>query len=84
MISSEQFDMKDIEEKRNNINERDRQVLDLAAHRQARLNEANTLHQFFRYCDQDRNLKAIFETSKNLNKICKFIAIQFDLANDMS
>ena len=48
LISSEQFDLKDIEEKRNTINERYRQVLDLAAHRQARLNEANTLHQFFR------------------------------------
>jgi spectrin alpha len=49
LISSEQFDLKDIEEKRSNINDRYRHILDLAAHRQARLNEANTLHQFFRF-----------------------------------
>merc|ERR550532_60587 len=48
LISSEQFDAKDIEEKRTNLNERYKYIQDLAAQRQGRLNEANTLHQFFR------------------------------------
>merc|ERR1719259_419011 len=48
LISSEQFDAKDIEEKRSNLNERYKYIQDLAAQRQGRLNEANTLHQFFR------------------------------------
>lgn len=48
LISSEQFDTNDIEEKRSNINYRYQQTQNLAADRQARLNEANTLHQFFR------------------------------------
>merc|ERR1719362_1177225 len=48
LISSEQFDAKDIEEKRSNLNERYQHIQDLAAHRRALLNEANTLHQFFR------------------------------------
>merc|ERR1712142_977774 len=34
--------------KRDNISKRYRHIQDLAAHRQALLNEANTLHQFFR------------------------------------
>ena len=38
----------DIEEKRKSINERYKQVEELAADRQTRLNEAITLHQFFR------------------------------------
>ena len=48
LISSEQFDAKDIEEKRSNLNERYQLIQDLASQRQGRLNEANTLHQFFR------------------------------------
>jgi spectrin alpha len=48
LIESGQFDMKDIDEKRNVINERYNHIKDLAAHRQNILNEANTLHQFFR------------------------------------
>merc|ERR1739844_743760 len=48
LISSEQFDAGDIEEKRKSINERYKQVEELAADRQTRLNEAITLHQFFR------------------------------------
>lgn len=48
LIQSKQFDDRDIDEKRNNINERYKRIQDLAAHRQAYLNEANTLHQFFR------------------------------------
>ncbi|KNC34329.1 Spectrin alpha chain [Lucilia cuprina] len=37
-----------IQEKRQSINERYERICNLAAHRQARLNEALTLHQFFR------------------------------------
>merc|ERR1719211_439639 len=48
LISSEQFDAKDIEEKRSNLNERFKHIQELASQRQGRLNEANTLHQFFR------------------------------------
>jgi spectrin alpha len=48
LISSEQFDMKDIEEKKNSINQRYEKVKDKAALRQSLLNEANTMHQFFR------------------------------------
>lgn len=48
LISSEQFDMEDIEEKRSSINQRFERVKDVAAQRQSLLNEANTMHQFFR------------------------------------
>ncbi len=48
LISSEQFDAKDIEEKRSSINQRYNDVQSLAADRKARLDEASTLHQFFR------------------------------------
>ncbi|KAL0276367.1 UNVERIFIED_CONTAM: hypothetical protein PYX00_003957 [Menopon gallinae] len=48
LIDSKQFDTLSIQEKRQSINERYERVRNLAAHRQARLNEANTLHQFFR------------------------------------
>lgn len=37
-----------IKEKQIGINERCERVRNLAAHRRARLNDANTLHQFFR------------------------------------
>ncbi|XP_022242846.1 spectrin alpha chain-like isoform X2 [Limulus polyphemus] len=48
LIESEQFDAASVQEKRNSINERYERVKSLAAHRRSRLNEANTLHQFFR------------------------------------
>lgn len=48
LVESGQFDSAGIQEKRQSINERYQRICNLAAHRQARLNEANTLHQFFR------------------------------------
>ncbi|XP_037907780.1 spectrin alpha chain isoform X2 [Hermetia illucens] len=48
LVDSGQFDSAGIQEKRQSINERYERVCNLAAHRQARLNEALTLHQFFR------------------------------------
>ncbi|XP_055377124.1 spectrin alpha chain isoform X3 [Condylostylus longicornis] len=48
LVDSGQFDSAGIQEKRQSINERYQRVCNLAAHRQARLNEALTLHQFFR------------------------------------
>ncbi|XP_065209601.1 spectrin alpha chain isoform X2 [Planococcus citri] len=48
LIESGQFDGSSIQERRQSINERYERIKNLAAHRQARLNEANTLHQFFR------------------------------------
>uniref|UniRef100_A0A0K8TCJ0 Spectrin alpha chain n=1 Tax=Lygus hesperus TaxID=30085 RepID=A0A0K8TCJ0_LYGHE len=48
LIESGQFDTASIQEKRQSINERYERIKNLASHRQARLNEANTLHQFFR------------------------------------
>lgn len=48
LVESGQFDSAGIQEKRHSINERYERICNLAAHRQARLNEANTLHQFFR------------------------------------
>ena len=48
LIKSKQFDEGDIDGKRNNINDRYKHIQDLAAHRQSMLNEAITLHQFFR------------------------------------
>lgn len=48
LVDSGQFDNAGIQEKRQSINERYERICNLAAHRQARLNEAMTLHQFFR------------------------------------
>merc|ERR1719447_754159 len=48
LVSSGQFDSADIIDKRDNISKRYKHIQDLAAHRQSLLNEANTLHQFFR------------------------------------
>ncbi|XP_055707829.1 spectrin alpha chain isoform X3 [Phlebotomus papatasi] len=48
LVDSGQFDSAGIQEKRQSINERYERIRNLAAHRQARLNEALTLHQFFR------------------------------------
>ena len=48
LIKSEQFDADDINDKRKGIDERYGRIKDLASDRQSRLNEAITLHQFFR------------------------------------
>lgn len=48
LIDAGQFDTDSINEKRNTINERYERVHNLVNHRRNRLNEANTLHQFFR------------------------------------
>ena len=48
LISSQQFDNFDINEKRSNINSRFAHIQDLSNNRRARLQEANTLHQFYR------------------------------------
>merc|ERR1719187_2685316 len=48
LVDSGQFDSNDIRDKKENISKRYKHIQDLAAHRQALLNEANTLHQFFR------------------------------------
>ena len=48
LVESGQFDSSDIRDKKENISKRYKHIQDLAAHRQALLNEANTLHQFFR------------------------------------
>jgi len=48
LVESGQFDTANINERRASINERYERIRNLAAHRQARLNEALTLHQFFR------------------------------------
>ncbi|XP_038209252.1 spectrin alpha chain isoform X2 [Zerene cesonia] len=48
LVSSGQFDSAGIGSRRAAINERFERVRSLAAHRRARLHEANTLHQFFR------------------------------------
>merc|ERR1719431_2415771 len=48
LVESDQFDSANINERRSSINDRYKRVRDLAAHRQSCLNEALTLHQFFR------------------------------------
>ena len=48
LVESGQFDTANINERRSSINERYERIRNLAAHRQSRLNEALTLHQFFR------------------------------------
>jgi len=48
LIESGQFDTANIQEKRQGINERYERVKNLSAHRRSCLNEALTLHQFFR------------------------------------
>nr|ANG83465.1 spectrin alpha chain [Biston betularia] len=48
LVNSGQFDSAGIGSRRAAINERFERVRNLAAHRRARLHEANTLHQFFR------------------------------------
>lgn len=48
LIESGQFDSDTIQEKRASINERYERIKTLAAYRRQRLNEAYTMHQFFR------------------------------------
>ena len=48
LINSKQFEESDINGKRDPIIQRYKKIQDLANERQAMLNEANTLHQFFR------------------------------------
>merc|ERR1712051_736393 len=48
LVSCEQFDTEDIENKRTKIVEHFTKIKDLGAGRQSRLTEANTLHNFFR------------------------------------
>ena len=52
-INSGVLDTESIKEKKQTINERYERVTTLAAHRRARLDEANTLHQFFRDIDDE-------------------------------
>lgn len=52
-IDSGMWDTENIKEKKQTINERYERVRTLAAHRRARLNEAQTLHQFFRDIDDE-------------------------------
>ncbi|GAV01441.1 hypothetical protein RvY_12154 [Ramazzottius varieornatus] len=48
LVSSGQFDTPSIQDRRKSINQRFERIRNLAEHRRQRLNEANTLHQFFR------------------------------------
>lgn len=60
LIESGQFETGSIQERRSSINERYERIRNLAAHRQARLNEANTLHQFFRdIADEESWIKLV-------------------------
>lgn len=60
LIESGQFEAGSIQERRSSINERYERIRNLAAHRQARLNEANTLHQFFRdIADEESWIKLV-------------------------
>ena len=52
-IDSGIWDTETIKEKKQSINERYERVKTLTAHRRARLDEANTLHQFFRDIDDE-------------------------------
>ena len=47
-IDSGLWDVEGIREKKQSINERYERVTNLTSHRRQRLDEANTLHQFFR------------------------------------
>ena len=56
LITSGQFDAADIESKRSGLNERFKDIQELANQRQGRLREANTLHQFFRDIADEESL----------------------------
>lgn len=55
LLESEQFDKGQIAERRNAINDRYDRVKDLAAKRRQKLNEAITVHQFFRDIDDEES-----------------------------
>ena len=55
LVEGGMFDSNSIREKIDSINERYDRVRTLAAHRRTRLNEANTLHQFFRDVDDEES-----------------------------
>lgn len=60
LMSSGQFDSAGIGSRRTAINERIERVRNLAAHRRAKLAEANTLHQFFRdIADEESWIKSV-------------------------
>ena len=52
-IESGTWDAESIREKKQSINERYERIRTLTTHRRARLDEANTLHQFFRDIDDE-------------------------------
>lgn len=55
LVEGGMFDSDSIREKMNSINDRYDKVRTQAAHRRTRLNEANTLHQFFRDVDDEES-----------------------------
>merc|ERR1719309_597024 len=55
LVEGGMFDSDSIREKMNSINDRYDRVRTQAAHRRTRLNEANTLHQFFRDVDDEES-----------------------------
>lgn len=66
LVSSGQFDSAGIGSRRAAINERFERVRNLAAHRRARLHEANTLHQFFRdIADEESWIKSVLCLTRN-------------------
>lgn len=72
LIESGQFETGSIQERRSSINERYERIRNLAAHRQARLNEANTLHQFFRdIADEESWIKLVGYLSNYVKKLFK-------------
>lgn len=74
LIESGQFETGSIQERRSSINERYERIRNLAAHRQARLNEANTLHQFFRdIADEESWIKLVVYYDEYTLKLKIFI-----------
>lgn len=74
LIESGQFETGSIQERRSSINERYERIRNLAAHRQARLNEANTLHQFFRdIADEESWIKLVVYYDEHILKLKIFI-----------
>lgn len=77
LIESGQFEAGSIQERRSSINERYERIRNLAAHRQARLNEANTLHQFFRdIADEESWIKLVlYINNLILKSICIYLLL---------
>lgn len=76
LIESGQFEAGSIQERRSSINERYERIRNLAAHRQARLNEANTLHQFFRdIADEESWIKLVASFCFKVDVIYIFIIV---------